>query len=151
MLVVKQNTMLEFWTSGPIWKKSAYNTMWCLIGCATGDLGTIAYFQVAGIRWPTLFIMLLAMVNGLITSILLETFILIKRQHFPFITALRTALGMSFIAMLAMEIAMNTTDFIITGEARLTLTAILPILVAGFVTPWPYNYWRLKKLGLSCH
>ena len=143
--------MFEFWTSGPIWKKSAYNTMWCLIGCATGDLGTIAYFQIAGIKWPTLSIMLLAMVNGLITSILLETFILIKRQRFPFIAALRTALGMSFIAMLAMEIAMNTTDFIITGEARLTLTAIVPILVAGFVTPWPYNYWRLKKLGLSCH
>ena len=143
--------MIQFWTSVPVWKKSAYNTLWCLIGCAIGDLGTIAYFQITGIPWPTLFIMLLAMVNGLITSILLETFILIKQRHFTPAVALRTALGMSFISMLAMEAAMNTTDFIITGEARLTLSALGPILLAGFVTPWPYNYWRLKKLGLSCH
>lgn len=143
--------MIQFWTSGPIWQKSAYNTMWCLIGCAIGDLGTILYFQIFRIPWPTLYIMLLAMANGLITSILLETFILIKRRHFTPIVALRTAMGMSFISMLAMEIAMNTTDFIITGEAKITLSALLPILIAGFVTPWPYNYWRLKKLGLSCH
>ena len=143
--------MIQFWTSGPIWRKSAYNTLWCLIGCAIGDLGTIAYFQITGIPWHTLFIMLLAMVNGLISSILLETFILMKRQHFPLATALRTALGMSFLSMLAMEVAMNTTDFIITGEAKLTLSALLPMLLAGFITPWPYNYWRLKKLGLSCH
>ena len=74
-----------------------------------------------------------------------------KRQHFPLAIALRTALGMSFLSMLAMEVAMNTTDFIITGEAKLTLLALLPMLLAGFITPWPYNYWRLKKLGLSCH
>ena len=74
-----------------------------------------------------------------------------KRQHFPLATALRTALGMSFLSMLAMEVAMNTTDFIITGEAKLTLSVLLPMLLAGFITPWPYNYWRLKKLGLSCH
>jgi len=25
------------------------------------------------------------------------------------------------------------------------------MLLAGFVTPWPYNYWRLKKFGVACH
>ena len=143
--------MIEFWTSGRLWAQSAYNTMWCLIGCAIGDLGTIAYFQINAIPWPTLYIMLLAMFNGLISSILLETFILMKRQHFSLDVALQTAMGMSFISMLAMEAAMNTTDFIITGGAKLTPTVILAMLVAGFITPWPYNYWRLKKLGLSCH
>ena len=142
--------MIEFWSVGRLWAKSAYNTMWCLIGCAIGDLGTIAYFQVTGIPWPTLAIMALAMVNGLISSILLETFILIK-QHIAPLIALKTALGMSFLSMLAMEAAMNTTDYLITGGAKLTLEAIFPMLAAGFVTPWPYNYWRLKKLGLSCH
>ena len=143
--------MFGFWTSADTWAKSAYNTMWCLIGCAIGDLGTIAYFQITGIPWPTLYIMLLAMLNGLISSILLETFILMTRQHFPLAEALRTALGMSFLSMLAMEAAMNTTDFLITGGAKLTLVAIVPMLFVGFITPWPYNYWRLKKLGLSCH
>jgi hypothetical protein len=25
------------------------------------------------------------------------------------------------------------------------------MLLAGFVTPLPYNYWRLKKYGVACH
>jgi hypothetical protein len=25
------------------------------------------------------------------------------------------------------------------------------MLIAGFVTPLPYNYWRLKALGKACH
>jgi hypothetical protein len=25
------------------------------------------------------------------------------------------------------------------------------MLAAGFITPLPYNYWRLKALGKSCH
>jgi len=25
------------------------------------------------------------------------------------------------------------------------------MLVAGFLTPWPYNYWRLKKYDAACH
>ncbi|MDC3174752.1 DUF4396 domain-containing protein, partial [Candidatus Pelagibacter sp.] len=25
------------------------------------------------------------------------------------------------------------------------------MLLVGFLTPWPYNYWRLKKFGINCH
>jgi hypothetical protein len=25
------------------------------------------------------------------------------------------------------------------------------MLAVGFLTPWPYNYWRLKKFGIACH
>jgi len=25
------------------------------------------------------------------------------------------------------------------------------MLAAGFITPLPYNYWRLKALGKACH
>jgi hypothetical protein len=25
------------------------------------------------------------------------------------------------------------------------------MLLAGFLTPLPYNYWRLKALGKACH
>ena len=142
--------MEAFWNCRRTWGTSAYNTMWCLIGCAIGDFGTIAFFQFSGIAWPVLAIMALAMVNGLATSVLLETVILI-RQHFPPRAALKTALGMSFISMLAMETAMNTTDWLITGGAILTPTAVPLALAAGFVTPWPYNYWRLKKYGKACH
>ncbi len=139
-----------FWTCRHTWGASAYNTMWCLIGCTIGDFGTILFFQLNEIAWPGLAIMGLAMINGLATSVLLETAILIRRHLAPR-AALKTALGMSFLSMLAMETAMNATDWLIAGGARLTPAAVVPALAAGFVTPWPYNYWRLKKYGKACH
>ena len=96
------------WKCQHTWKKSAYNTMWCLIGCSIGDFGTIFLFQILNIGWSTLSIMILAMINGLITSIVLETIILIK--HMKISSALNTALGMSFISMIVMELTMNILD-----------------------------------------
>ena len=94
--------------------------------------------------------MILAIFNGLLTSIMLETFILI-RQNFKLIDALKTAFGMSFISMISMEIAMNLTDYFLTGGAILTWWVVPIMLLAGFLTPWPYNYWRLKKFNIACH
>jgi hypothetical protein len=138
------------WSDRQIWKTSAKNTFWCLLGCAIGDLGTILFFQLTKIPFPLIGIMILAIINGLITSIILETLILI-RQNFPFIEALKTALGMSLISMISMEIMMNLTDYLLTGGAILTWWAVPIMLIVGFLTPWPYNYWRLKKFGLNCH
>ena len=138
------------WSCKHTWKISAKNTMWCVIGCAIGDFGTILFFQLSQIPFPIMGIMILAIINGLISSIILETFILI-RQNFSFITALKTASGMSLISMLSMEIMMNLTDYLLTGGAILTWWVIPIMLIVGFLTPWPYNYWRLKKFGLNCH
>ena len=94
--------------------------------------------------------MILAIINGIITSIILETIILI-RQNFTFYLALKTATGMSLISMISMEVAMNTTDYFLTGGAILTWWVIPIMLFVGFITPWPYNYWRLKKFNEACH
>ena len=99
--------------------------------------------------WPTLAIMSLAIVMGLLTSILLETIILSRQM--PLAIALKTALGMSLISMISMEVAMNLLDVILTGGAMLTWSVIPFMLAAGFITPLPYNYWRLKALGKDCH
>ena len=144
------NTSTLDWSCKHTWKRSAKNTAWCLLGCSIGDFGTILFFQLTQIPFPLLGIMILAIVNGLITSIILETFILI-RQNFTFINALKTASGMSLISMLSMEIMMNLTDYILTGGAILTWWVIPIMLIVGFLTPWPYNYWRLKKFGINCH
>ena len=137
------------WSCNTTWRQSAYNTMWCLIGCSIGDMGTIYYFQVNEIPWSTLSIMLLAMTNGIITSIVLETIILLKQMNLT--SAFKTAIGMSLISMISMEIAMNLTDYILTGGAILTWWIVPIMLAVGFVTPWPYNYWRLKKHNQACH
>ena len=138
------------WACKHTWKRSAKNTAWCLLGCAIGDFGTILFFQLTKIPFPVLSIMILAIINGLITSVILETFILIK-QNFSFQKALKTALGMSFISMISMEVAMNITDYVLTGGAMLTWWVIPFMLLAGFITPLPYNYYRLKKYGKACH
>jgi hypothetical protein len=138
------------WHCKHTWRRSAKNTMWCVIGCSIGDFGTILFFQLSGIAFPILGIMILAIINGLLTSIMLETFILM-RQQFPFKKALHTAAGMSLISMISMEITMNLTDYLLTGGAMLTWWVIPIMLAVGFVTPWPYNYWRLKKYNQACH
>ncbi|MDA9138610.1 DUF4396 domain-containing protein [Candidatus Pelagibacter ubique] len=138
------------WTCKHTWKRSAKNTAWCLLGCSIGDFGTILFFQLSKIPFPVLGIMILAIINGLLTSIMLETYILMK-QKFDFMSALKTACGMSFISMVSMEISMNATDYFLTGGAMLTWWVVPIMLTVGFLTPWPYNYWRLKKFNQACH
>ena len=143
--------ILKFnWLCNHTWKRSAKNTAWCLLGCAIGDFGTILFFQLTKIPFPILYIMILAIINGLITSIILETIILIK-QNISFLKSLKTAMGMSFISMLSMEIVMNTTDYVLTGGALLNWWIVPIMLTVGFLTPWPYNYWKLKNYNQSCH
>ena len=146
-----KNTNENFnWSCKHTWNLSAKNTLWCLLGCSIGDFGTILFFQLSKVPFSVMEIMILAIINGLITSIILETIILMK-QKFKFSEALKTAFGMSFISMISMEIAMNLVDYLLVGEARLTWWVIPFMLTAGFLTPWPYNYWRLKKFNEACH
>ena len=138
------------WHCKYTWGKSAKNTLWCLLGCSIGDFGTILYFQLLNIPFPVFGIMVLAIINGLITSIIIETLILL-RQKFNFKEALKIALGMSFLSMVSMEISMNLVDYFLVGDAKLNWWVVPMMLGAGFLTPWPYNYWSLKKFNESCH
>ena len=146
------------WGNRQNWAKSAGNTTWCLIGCSIGEFGTLAAYSfmdlAASIPKGSIaywMLLLLPLVNGLITSIILETLILVRGQM-DFSNALKTALGMSFISMLMMEIAMELTDLWFTkGELGMNPLAIPFMLIVGFLTPWPFNYWRLEKTGKCCH
>ena len=131
---MSSETLKFNWSCNHTWKKSAKNTAWCVLGCSIGDFGTILYFQLTQISFPVLGIMILAIINGLITSIALETYIL-TRQNFKLEKAIQTAFGMSFISMISMEVAMNLTDFLLTGGAKLTWWVVPIMLVVGFLTP----------------
>ena len=137
------------WNCQHTWKKASINTLWCLLGCSIGDFGTIFYFQTVEHSLLTWQIMGLAITNGLLTSILLETFILFRQMNLK--EAFKVAIGMSFISMIAMELAMNIIDVLVTGGAKLEWRVIPIMLFAGFITPLPYNYYRLKKWGFGCH
>ena len=139
---------MKFWLDKNKWIISAYNTFVCLIGCSIGDFGTILYFQFFTNIKSIMIIMPIAIFNGILTSILLETAILLKNMNFK--EAIRTATGMSIISMISMELAMNLTDIILEGSLVLTFSSIFPVLIVGFIVPWPYNYWRLVKYNKSC-
>ena len=136
------------WTCRHTWKRSSINTLWCLLGCSIGDFGTILFFQINEIACPMLGIMTLAIINGLITSIILETIILSRQMNLR--EAFNTATGMSLISMISMEVAMNTVDVVFAGGV-LVWWVIPYMLLAGFITPLPYNYYRLKKYNIACH
>jgi hypothetical protein len=143
------STLNISWSVKSTWSQASKNTFWCLLGCSIGDFGTIAFFQYTKIAFPMLGIMLLAIINGLITSIMLETFILSRQMALNL--AFKTAIRMSLISMISMEVAMNATDLLLTGGAMLTWWVIPIMLVVGFLTPLPYNYWRLQALNKACH
>ena len=138
------------WRCRNTWNKSAKNTAWCVLGCSIGDFGTILFFQINDIQFPVMGIMVLAIINGLVTSTILETIVMMK-QNLSFAKAFNAAIGMSFISMIGMEIAMNLTDYLLTGGAVLTWWVVPIMLIVGFLTPWPYNYYILKKYNKSCH
>lgn len=145
-----------FWTDLKAWNRAGFNTLNCLIGCSIGDFGMVFYLQAFYPSTPLMAQMILAIIAGLITSIALETTILRWREKFSWVFALKTAFGMSFLSMVAMEIAMTSTDFMITGGKAafadpMYWLALVPALTVGFLTPLPYNYYKLKKFNQACH
>ena len=145
-----------YWNNRVNWRRASFNTVNCLIGCSIGDFGMIIFLQAYYPDTPMFLQMILAIIAGLTTSIALESTILRVREKFNWALALKTAFSMSFISMIGMEIAMNTTDFMITGGKAAFNTpaywlALVPAMIAGFLLPLPYNYYKLQKHGKSCH
>lgn len=144
------------WNDNKVWGRAAFNTLNCLIGCSIGDFAMIMFLQHYYPRTPMTVMMVLAVIAGLLTSVLFETILLRAREKFAWKAALQTALSMSFMSMVAMEVVMNFTDFMITGGKAafgnpMYWTALLISMIAGFLAPLPYNYYKLKKYNQACH
>lgn len=145
-----------FWKDAAVWKRASTNTLNCLIGCSIGDFGMVIFLQAFYPSVSMAVQMILATATGLLTSVILETILLRLREKFNWVLAFQTAISMSFLSMIAMELAMNTTDFMITGgkaafENPMYWTALIIAMIAGFLAPLPYNYYKLKKYNKACH
>jgi hypothetical protein len=145
-----------FWRDRQTWWRASKNTMNCLIGCSIGDFGMLIFLQVYYPETPAMVMMGLAMATGLVTSVLFEAAILKTTEGFAWKQAFQVAFSMSFISMLGMELAANTTDFLLTGGTTSPSEpwywwALGISLVVGFLAPLPYNYYQFKKHGKACH
>ncbi|KAG5657927.1 hypothetical protein KAF25_007960 [Fusarium avenaceum] len=150
-------TSRAFWASRPTWKRASVNTTRCLVGCTVGDFTAMWVLQAYYPELSMAIVMPISMASGISSSILLETVMLrIGRDGLSWLTAARTAIGMSFISMLTMEAAENAVDYYLTG-GQVALNdpafwvAALVSIAAGFMAPLPYNYARLRKYGKACH
>lgn len=166
----------RFWISKETWKRAAVNTLRCLVGCTAGDFSMMWFLQanVSGLATGTtmclsskfslhfasyrrLINLRLIVVSGIASSMSLETALLrFGRDKLPWKIAFRTAAGMSMISMLAMETAENIVDYGLTGGNIMLCSpefwvAAGAAMVAGFLTPLPYNYVRLYRYRQSCH
>lgn len=144
------------WNDAKVWSRAGFNTLNCLIGCSIGDFAMIIFLQKFYPATSMSMQMILAVVAGLATSALFESILLRTREKFAWGAAFQTALSMSFISMVAMEVVMNFTDFMITGGKAafgnpMYWTALMISMVAGFLAPLPYNYYKLKKYNKACH
>jgi len=146
----------EFWIDRKVWRVASRNTLNCLIGCMMGDISMIVYMQTYHPHAPMMLTMGLAMAAGLVTSIIFESVLLQWREGFEWRSAFTMAFSMSFLSMLGMEAAANATDFMLTGgrvppSDPFYWGAFLISVGAGFLAPLPYNYWKFKRHGKTCH
>lgn len=146
----------SFWKDTHTWQRAGLNTLNCLIGCSIGDFAMIIFLQANYPEVSMALQMILAVVAGLATSVAFESILLKIKEGFSWKQAIQTAFSMSFLSMLAMEIVMNSTDFMLTGgkaafQNPMYWFALLLAMVAGFLAPLPYNYYKLKKFGKACH
>lgn len=152
----RSSNVLSFWSDTHVWRIASRNTLNCLIGCMIGDIGVLIYFQVYYPNAPMWLTMVSAMAAGLVTSVLFESTMLKWKEGLTWKAAFFMAFSMSFLSMVGMELAANATDFMLTG-GRVALSdpyywkALAISVVAGFLTPLPYNYWKFKKHGKACH
>ena len=124
------STLASSWDCRPTWRSAAYNTSWCLLGCSAGDMGTILFFQLSGLAWPVWLIMSLAIINGLLTSIALETVILARQMALRL--ALRTAMGMSAAYLSGMAIPNSTRVETPSTMLRILSASRNSVRLAGF-------------------
>ncbi|RJE24653.1 hypothetical protein PHISCL_03019 [Aspergillus sclerotialis] len=148
---------MDFWTCRSTWKRAGLNTLRCLVGCSIGDFSVLWLLQTYYLDLGMGTIMAASMAGGITTSIILET-ILLRRgaDQLSWPMAARTAMGMSMVSMVAMEMTENIVDYHLTGgqvnleDPQFWMAAVLSI-GAGFLAPLPYNYLRLRKYGKACH
>ncbi|RDL30380.1 Uncharacterized protein BP5553_10258 [Venustampulla echinocandica] len=148
---------ISYWNSRALWKRAGINTLRCLIGCTLGDFSAMWFLQSQHPELGIYTIMGISMASGLASSLSIETILLrYGLDRLGWRAAATTAAGMSMVSMLSMEAVQNVVDYHLMGGVvdlqNPGFWAAAAISAgAGFLTPLPYNYMRLRKYGKACH
>lgn len=149
-----------FWSSWDHWRRAAANTSRCLVGCSIGDLGMLYALQAHAPDVGLPAAIAASCVAGISTSMALETVVLRATEDLAWQTALRTATGMSLLSMVSMELAENAVElYVMTDGFAASAScgldpsafrqAVPAAMLAGWLTPLPYNYYVRVAAGLE--
>ncbi|KAJ3178011.1 hypothetical protein HDU87_003788 [Geranomyces variabilis] len=146
----------DFFRDRNVWHRASSNTLRCLVGCTAGDFSAMFYIQSHYPALPPSVTMAISMAAGITTSVVLETAVMRLYEGMALGKSFNTALGMSMISMLVMEAAENVVDWHLTGGVVAFAdpwfwAAGATAMGAGYVAALPWNYYRLKRFGKSCH
>ncbi|KAJ3164725.1 hypothetical protein HDU88_005161 [Geranomyces variabilis] len=146
----------EFLQDRDVWRRASSNTLRCLVGCTAGDFSAMFYLQSHYPALPPSVTMAISMAAGITTSVVLETAVMRLYEGMALGKSFNTALGMSMISMLVMEAAENVVDWHLTGGVVAFAdpwfwAAGATAMGAGYLAALPWNYYRLKRFGNSCH
>ena len=152
----KNSKSLLFWLDSGKWRRASINTLRCLGGCSLGDFGALFTLQALDSPFSQHATVAVAMLSGLATSYGIEVGYLMKKDGLPLQKAKETALKMSLVSMLTMELVETLVDLKLTGGVLNPSephwwTSLGIAMAAGFISPLPYNYYMLKYYGKCCH
>ncbi len=152
---MNQSITKGFWNDRKTWQKASANTLICLVCCAIGDFIMISYLRAFYPLSPMIVQMSLSIIAGLVSSIAIQIVIFVWRDQFSWNSAIKVALSMSMISMIAMQLVMITTDMAIMGASSyrdaVYWVAFFGGMLFAFAASVPYNYYQLKKYDKNCH
>lgn len=130
-------------------------TFHCLTGCIIGEV--IGLLVGVSLGLNPIYTIILSTLLAFFTGMLLAVISIIKSQKTNYIIAIKTVWLGEMVAIAVMEIAMNTTDYLIGGmNANSVFDSIFWIgimfaIPIGYVSALPVNYWLIKKHLKKCH
>ena len=166
-------------------KKASVTTLTCLFSCTLGNWGILALFQLShnsmkhtavqhelmmnmtttASQTQMFYTIALAMLSGLIISILFVGLIIKYQLKATWAIAYKAALGMSIFSMLLMMVTEYLVRFLLQPNENIMQTMhsldyfkdikssliSIVVLISAFLVVMPYNYYKLKKTGKACH
>ncbi len=130
-------------------------TLHCLAGCSIGEFIGLAIGVQLGLS--VVATITLATTLAFITGFALTLYPLVYRRGMTVALAFKTVWLGEVISISVMEIAMNTTDYLVGGmSANSMLDAIFWIgfaaaLIAGYICAYPVNFYMVKRNMPRCH
>lgn len=135
---------------------AASTTLHCLTGCTIGE--TLGLTIGVSLGWSPISIALFATALAFVSGFALTLIPLTLQRGLKVTDALKLVWVGEVVSISAMEIAMNSVDYLLGGMTAESIlipyfwSALGIAIIAGYLAGYPVNYYMLKKgIKDKCH